>query len=564
MSSRTMKCWKVLPVLVAMEMVWAVSAALGADGIIRPQEAMSSPGSSGLIIASVIDGSGLSTALVTGDAIPIPYPTESANWQNMYIAIMGSGVPWMEFDLGTPHRLTGFHLWNWNAPNNASRNIKNATVQVKLWGGTYTTVSITPSTSAQAPGASTYTGDDYTFDNPITARFVKFTVTNDYGATDTGIAEIRFVGTQDPAQTFIVKPIGAMASSQYSVRYASYAIDGSGLSSDLMTGDPAPFKYPTHDATGTNPNNEWLTDGSALPATLTIDLGAIYDLNGFHLWNYNGDVNSARSISNAVVSVSAGGTNFATVSLDSGYFVRSPAAATYCGEDYLFSQKPVRARLVRFVVNNNYSTSGDAMTGIAEIRFLGVGDPRQDVIVKPVAAQASSQWGLRGPLDTINGSGLSSDLLTGDPVPAPTLFPTHSSTGGNPNDEWISDGSAGPATITFDLGRAYNLYGFHLWNYNGTDSALGRSISNGVVSVSMTGPIGGGDYATVSLDQTRFEQSTASASYKGNNYTFAEPVRARFVRITANSTWWTEDNFKGMAEIRFITVKPSGTVLAIR
>lgn len=191
---------------------------------------------------------------------------------------------------------------------------------------------------------------------------------------------------------------------------------------------------------------------------------------------------------------------------------------------------------------------------------------RGNFIVKPVTAQASSAWsGLQTAVKTIDGSGLAYDLITGNPIPM--FYPSHVSSLPY-TTMWLTADYAPlptPGTITFDLGAVYNLSGFHLWNYNevGSTDYRSRSISNAVALVSTTGPIDGEGYTTVPLAASRIEMA-GSDPYYGDDYAFASSVRARFVRIVAQSNWSATDTHIGMSEIRFITTPPSGTVIMMK
>lgn len=94
-----------------------------------------------------------------------------------------------------------------------------------------------------------------------------------------------------------------------------------------------------------------------------------------------------------------------------------------------------------------------------------------DIVIRPLTMTDAYPFA-DGPLiNTINNTGLSSPLVTGDPVPA--IFPTHalgdtSTVPTTPEVQHVAGriGGAGPLEpIDYHLGAAYNLTGMAFWNY---------------------------------------------------------------------------------------------------
>src|SRR4051812_41379281 len=111
---------------------------------------------------------------------------------------------------------------------------------------------------------------------------------------------------------------------------------------------------------------------------------------------------------------------------------------------------------------------------IGALLLLGSAAASQATIVKPTAALATSSPGgfqFQSIDRTIDGSGLSSALNTGDAAPLTGFWPTHSI---NQSDLWVADYTNFPGgvptqqtwTVTYTLGSVYTLSGFHLWNEN--------------------------------------------------------------------------------------------------
>jgi hypothetical protein len=147
---------------------------------------------------NTINGSGLSFALNTGDAIPGTYPTHTSVDNNIWHTAVGVLTPTITFDLGSNYNVTGFHLWNFQQANpGISRGVQTANILGSLDGISFTTL-ISNQTFTQASGLSTYTGENYTLSVSNT-RYIRFDVLSNYGDTGvTGLSEVRFTGSVVP------------------------------------------------------------------------------------------------------------------------------------------------------------------------------------------------------------------------------------------------------------------------------------------------------------------------------------------------------------------------------
>ncbi|MGB2091905.1 MAG: PEP-CTERM sorting domain-containing protein [Akkermansiaceae bacterium] len=162
--------------------------------------------------------------------------------------------------------------------------------------------------------------------------------------------------------------------------------------------------------------------------------------------------------------------------------------------------------------------------------------------------------------NTIDGTGLSSTLNTGDAVPG--VLPTHESMypgAGTTGVRWFIEPQNNPITdITFNLGGAYDLGAVIFWNYNETQDAFpDGQTQRGISSVT----------ASFSSDGLSFTGDTT--------LNFAEagglPVTGETVSMLADDVQYVkltdfvshgDTVLAGFNEIRFATVpEPSSTAL---
>ena len=169
-----------------------------------------------------------------------------------------------------------------------------------------------------------------------------------------------------PLQAALIAPVGVTASSWANLsgidqRVPEATIDGSGLTAGQHTVFP-------YDPTG--PETMWMSNNEATPE-ITWDLGAVYLIDGFRLWNYNEATDPGRSVQFANVSTATSiGGPYTPLGLMN--FLAAPLVSTYAGDDYTI---PVTsARFIRFNVVDNYTTE-ENNTGLAEIRFNVVPEP---------------------------------------------------------------------------------------------------------------------------------------------------------------------------------------------
>jgi hypothetical protein len=179
---------------------------------------------------------------------------------------------------------------------------------------------------------------------------------------------------------------------------------------------------------------------------------------------------------------------------------------------------------------------------------------RADFIVKPVRAMASSE--MSGAINAITGpqmvwgesQGLTFDLVTGDAVPASKwAYPTH---GVYQPAQWVSSDEVfgSGKWIEFDLGAAYKVTSFHVWNYNNW-SAGGRASKNVTVQY-----LNNGSWVNVE-SMTFLQGGNGDMNYYGETYGLATPITAQNIRFLVTNNYGGE-NYAGLSEVRFITSMP--------
>ena len=348
--------------------------------MIKPISAAASGSFGGRYPSRTVDDSGLSSPIATGDPIPGTYPTHTASSLDHWL-VSGTSAT-ITFDLGAEYSLEGMHIWNQNEGVSSTRGIRDADVAFSKESATSGFGSLQSYSGAseftKASGLPTYMGEDKLFaGSPITARWVRFTISANWVDSFTGICELRFIGTAlEPHE--VVQPISAAASSYLSGYYPNETRDGSGISDSTVieTGDlVVPGTYPAHN---NNAVEAWLaaeTNGM----WITFDLGSEYLLKGLHLWNSNQSGSTGRGLQNVNIEFSTTSAVAGFGSLESLTFAEGIPLATYIGEDKFFSSLTT-AQWVRFSVVSNYGDT--SWTGFSEVRFIrGVPPPPSGTII---------------------------------------------------------------------------------------------------------------------------------------------------------------------------------------
>jgi hypothetical protein len=135
-----------------------------------------------------------------------------------------------------------------------------------------------------------------------------------------------------------------------------------------------------------------------------------------------------------------------------------------------------------------------------------------------ITATASSMFGVSGPENTINGSGLDDSDLHSTAL----------------SDMWLSGfGGPQPTWIEYQFDKAYKLHQLLVWNQN---QELESTIGYGFKDVSIEYSVDGIDYATLGTTH-EFAQAPGALDYAHNTTVDLSGITAKYLRLTANSNW---------------------------
>ncbi|HOF87761.1 MAG TPA: discoidin domain-containing protein [Armatimonadota bacterium] len=179
----------------------------------------------------------------------------------------------------------------------------------------------------------------------------------------------------------------------------------------------------------------------------------------------------------------------------------------------------------------------------------------QRMVVKPVGVDeaASKPYSALYPAShTLDATGLSADIVTGAEVPA--IWPGHTYGYDQIHYPWCSSTKT-DVHLIYDLGQAYYVSAFHLWNTNAANSAK-YAVRTANVAVSLNGtsftPV------TITPNVLAVPLPTAPATfvtnYRGEDYQFGSPAQARYVRITPLTCYDDTQQYFEIQKIRFIVL----------
>ena len=206
---------------IKLTMMVAACAAMILPGygsiIVNPTGQSNSGGSSDYTFDKVIDSSGLSAALNTGDAIPAVLPThETPGWYNPFEDVAGrftsfDAATTLTFDLGAAYELESLVLWNgaeaWGGVYYNNRGLDAFTMSFSTDGTTFgDTIAVDSTIIAEIPDF-----DAETFAIPnVTAQYVMFSdlVNGNGNGAHTAISEVRFTAVPEPATLGMVALFG--------------------------------------------------------------------------------------------------------------------------------------------------------------------------------------------------------------------------------------------------------------------------------------------------------------------------------------------------------------------
>jgi prepilin-type processing-associated H-X9-DG protein len=163
----------------------------------------------------------------------------------------------------------------------------------------------------------------------------------------------------------IVKPVGGQASTEYATtRGVSQAYTGSGITPDLAT-------FATVPATSTTWPLQTAMSTVCFMANAyqgqwcILDLGDVYELTGFHLWNM------ATSVTRGVATVTLITSPSGAPTTAAGTYTGIPVSTSNASTDYgvtITLTKPVIAHYVR--INMDANNGATDYIGFGEIRFI--------------------------------------------------------------------------------------------------------------------------------------------------------------------------------------------------
>jgi len=152
-----------------------------------------------------------------------------------------------------------------------------------------------------------------------------------------------------------------------------------------------------------------------------------------------------------------------------------------------------------------------------------------------IAATASSSNSAdMGPENTINGLGLDANDL-------------HST---EATDMWLSGDEPNGAWIEYELDKVYKLHEMWIWNSN---QVMEPMIGLGFKDVSIEYSVNGMDYTILGTTH-EFAQASGASDYAYNTTVDFGGVAAKYVRLTANSSWGGILDQYGLSEVRFLYI----------
>ncbi|MDX6767589.1 MAG: PEP-CTERM sorting domain-containing protein [Candidatus Methylacidiphilales bacterium] len=208
--------------LVSAIVLLAMLGTASAQIIVRPTAVSETGlGTAGGSLVNIIDGSGLSAAMNTGDAYTGTWSTHSTGgggdaWIS---AFYPNGTNSMTFTLGGAYTLQGFNLWQYNETGYTVRSFNGFSISTSTDGVNFnsTGITLTSANLPQAPGVSTYTGIYTTLSgtNLTGVTHVRFENISSYAGDNPefyirGASEVRFVAVPEPSTWALLTLGGAV------------------------------------------------------------------------------------------------------------------------------------------------------------------------------------------------------------------------------------------------------------------------------------------------------------------------------------------------------------------
>ncbi|MDG2124207.1 MAG: hypothetical protein P8J87_10940, partial [Verrucomicrobiales bacterium] len=166
------------------------------------------------------------------------------------------------------------------------------------------------------------------------------------------------------AEVIPIPPENVTASSEIGApfnRQDDFIVDGSGLDGGQHTAAVQP--------------NMWLSTGTGFGGddpdpSVTFDLGAVYTITGFHVWNYNESPPNLTGRGVNSVTVEYGSTPELGSTLNEvTSFAEADGTASYTGQEFS-GFTPFNARFINFDIHSNHGGDNN-FYGLSEVQFQG-------------------------------------------------------------------------------------------------------------------------------------------------------------------------------------------------
>jgi hypothetical protein len=360
----------------------------------------------------------------------------------------------------------------------------------------------------------------------VTASFIRFELTSNYGSTDfIGFSEVAFSGVAVNPVENVINPVSATTTltAEFGSSLTS-TINGSGL-------DTFPSLSASHG--GANPGTAfYATNGIG---TIDFDLGGSYLVDGLSFWNVNATGPPQTGIQDVIIYSSEDGVTYTVISGAPTVFSEA-TSTTSAAEQFSFTE--VTASFIRFELTSNYGSTD--FIGFSEVAFSGVAVNPVENVINPVSATTTWTAAFGTSLDnTINGIGLDA---------FPSLSANHGmSVFGN---SFVATNE--PGTIDFDLGGSFLVDGLSFWNQNFFGPQVGE---NGIKDIIISSSEDGVTYTPIAGAPSIFAKATCMTC-PAEQISFTE-VTASFIRFEVLNNWG-EPTYVAFSEVAFSGVATLG------
>lgn len=445
-----------------------------------------------------------------------------------YFATYPTGQPVLLLDLGADVTMDSAAFFNYSTDNanNTSRFSLRFATAAEGPMGMARSIAYAPTFTPAYGGPAVR--EDLAFAQPVTARWVEVTVSDNYrgltgnpGGDRVGFADIQFNVASPPASQATATRLRPTATQG----------DPSSNPSLVIDGNPGTQWYSV--ANGAN----YFGNGGA-PPVVVIDLGREMPIDRFDFFNYSVTGNRTKDFSLRFATEAEGPAGFGqSIALAPSFTAAS--AGSSVAQPFSLGQS-VQARYVEMTITGNYVALGGGgdRVGFAEINFRGPRErPLEAFLVRP--------------------AGVTSSTAGSDFYPASNLID------GSPASLWVSasegiyfTGRHAPI-LTFDLGSDMALAGLQLQNYNVVGNALKDFAL--AFATEAEGPAGVG----TSIDYSPIYSPLANGAII-QEFLFDQTVTARYVSLLAMDNyagWYTGGGDRvGLGDVNFLAVPEPATL----